>query len=127
MSVMLFPWVGRGERVNVSNAPPVGWEKRGWLMSVMLLPWVGEERVNVSCAPPGGGRGTPYVPPALPWWPYYTGVYGPASLPGWTSVPMLHAEHERWSARRAEVRGDSPCGSEREIPMGGRLSCTSGS
>jgi len=65
----------------------------------------------------GGGRIPAYASP-YPWWPYYPAVYSPSLAP-WVDLGiMVGAEHERWSARRHQCGGDSPCGSVWEYPMG---------
>jgi len=44
--------------------------------------------------PAHGGRRRGYLvlPTLVPWWPYYTRVYGQAMLPGWTLASQHPAE-----------------------------------
>ena len=85
-------------------------------------------RVNVGNGPPvGRGRGmVPYITPGTPWWPYYPRVYSPALFSWVDHELILHAEQERWAARRHQRDGDSPPGSVWEYPMGREPLGTSG-
>jgi len=86
-------------RVNVSNA--------GYDLGV---------RVNVGNASMVGGRerreeGIPTIPTRVPWWPYYTGIYGPAILPGWTTSNLPLTEESVPSPRVCSLHSDKALGS----------------
>ena len=66
-------------------------------------------------------RGTPVWPTLHPWPSYYPAVYGPAPLPGWTSVPNSSCWESVLSLLACWVHRANLLGSKREKGLGESL------